>query len=94
MFSKTNSKKGETIAFEQDGMVCMRWSDLSKMSEKIVSTLSTKHAKNIIDSGKRNRTGDAILKPAVIADYTKKWELWITSRKLCTPTKVMRKGRK
>lgn len=34
-FSKTNPIKGETIAFETNGMVCMRWSDPPKKSEKV-----------------------------------------------------------
>jgi len=62
---KTKLKKGQIIGKEStDGIVVAKWHD-----KRDVAMLSTKHGIEMIDTGKKNRNDEPILKPQIIIDY-------------------------
>ena len=60
-------KKGEVISRSCDkGLLALVWRD-----KKDVRMLSTAHTAEMVDSGKRNRKGDAVIKPKCVIDYNR-----------------------
>lgn len=58
-------KPGEIIGRENnDGIVVAKWHD-----KRDVTILSTRHTINMVDTGKKNKKNEAIIKPQMIIDY-------------------------
>lgn len=58
-------KKGEMKVFHTPKLCLIAWHD-----KKIVSMLTTKHAPELIDTGKKNpRTGEPVMKPNIVMAY-------------------------
>ncbi|KAK9694585.1 Transposase IS4 [Popillia japonica] len=61
---KKKLKKGEIIAFQRGKLMTMKWRD-----KKDVCLLSTIHNPTQVATNKRNKDGNAILKPKLVVDY-------------------------
>ncbi|CAI6351009.1 unnamed protein product [Macrosiphum euphorbiae] len=62
---KTKLRPGEIIGRENiNGIVVAKWHD-----KRDVSMMSTKHNINMVETGKKNRKNEPILKPQIILDY-------------------------
>lgn len=60
-------EKGQMISLEYpNGLVYTRWQD-----KREVKMMSTKHAAEFVDTGKKTRQGDPIMKPLVVDEYNK-----------------------
>ena len=57
-------KRGECVSKSANGIMALIWKD-----KKDVKMLSTKHNSEMLDTGKKNREGNAIIKPACVVAY-------------------------
>jgi len=88
-------RKGNSLAYERNGMIFTKWSDPQKKTAKVVTTLSTIHCHEMKNTGKvSRRSGSPILKPSVIIDYSKNMGSVDSVSQIVHPYKITRKGRK
>ena len=57
-------KRGECVSQSANGIMALIWKD-----KKDVKMLSTKHNSEMLDTGKKSREGNAIIKPACVVAY-------------------------
>ena len=57
-------KRGECVSKSANGIMALIWKD-----KKDVKMLSTKHNLKMLDTGKKSRQGNAIIKPACVVAY-------------------------